>query len=816
MFRRQCFIYLQLLLGWATLVCFGGIGQFALAHAGPPRSRPLDDLGDGRPSQLLQSLTVVWIIPENPSRAGRQEQVGREEDSARPGPAAIVSADLRAPLPAWLERAGDCEPVPKPVWERLPVGRLLRSRDELYVGQTELHGLDDRLFWWVLLVVALAIVLAICWNRTPCRDSGAGTVAPHGGLGAERLDDETTRETARRFRAIFDQSLHLTGVMDPQGTLLDVNSPAAEFSGVSREELLHKPFWEGPWWRHDSAARSQVREAIARVAHDGEPVRFQTTHVDRDGRLHNIQFSLRAVRDDIGRIALLIAEGLDITDLKRSEQAAQDGREWYRSLFEGANDAIFLMEEDRFVDCNPRTQALFGGTREQILQLHPYDLSPEFQPDGRPSTQKALEKISAAYAGEPQSFEWRHYRIDGSLFDAAVTLNRVFLAGRPHLVAVVRDITGRKRADEALRNEMAFSQTLIHASPAFFVAIGADGRTRMMNPAMLNALGYTAEEVVGKDYMTTFVPDADRGALARIFEQLVVAGRPTLNENHIMTKDGRLLLVEWHGAPVFKGQELDYFFGVGIDITRRRQAEEEIRKLNAELEQRVRDRTAQLAAANAALNEFAYVVSHDLKAPLRAVSQLAQWVSEDYASVLDEEGKNRLKLINGRIARMYNLIDGILQYSRIGRVEEDRRPIDLDLLVREVIEALSPPAHVHVTVEGRLPVVVADRTQMTQVFQNLIGNAIKFINKPAGLVTVACEDAGDRWRFSVTDNGPGIDPKYHEKIFGIFQTLTPRDQQEGTGIGLTLVRRIVELYSGKVELESEVGKGSTFTFTLPK
>ena len=256
--------------------------------------------------------------------------------------------------------------------------------------------------------------------------------------------------------------------------------------------------------------------------------------------------------------------------------------------------------------------------------------------------------------------------------------------------------------------------------------------------------------------------------------------------------------------------------GAVMDITERKRAEEEVLRLNAELEQRVSDRTAELAVANNALNEFAYVVSHDLKAPLRAVNQLAHWISEDYASVLDAEGQSKLRLMNGRISRMYNLIDGILQYSRIGRVEEDRKPIDLDVVVREAIEALSPPAHIRVTVEGKLPVVTADQTRMEQVFQNLIGNAIKFMDKPEGLITVGCEDLGDRWRFRVTDNGPGIDSKYHEKVFGIFQTLVPRDQQESTGIGLALVRKIVEGYDGEVELQSEVGQGCTFTFTLPK
>lgn len=235
-----------------------------------------------------------------------------------------------------------------------------------------------------------------------------------------------------------------------------------------------------------------------------------------------------------------------------------------------------------------------------------------------------------------------------------------------------------------------------------------------------------------------------------------------------------------------------------------------------ELTRRVEQRTAELAAANTALNEFAYVVSHDLKAPLRAVGQLAHWISEDYAAALDDAGRQKLDLMRGRISRMYNLIDGILQYSRIGRVDEDRRPLDLDALVREVIESLSPPAHIRVTVESRLPVITADRVRMEQLFQNLISNAIKYMDKAEGVVSIGYEDL-DRFRqFWVKDNGPGIDPKYHQKVFGIFQTLASRDRQESTGIGLSLVKKIVETYGGKVELQSQVGQGCAFFFTLPR
>ena len=234
------------------------------------------------------------------------------------------------------------------------------------------------------------------------------------------------------------------------------------------------------------------------------------------------------------------------------------------------------------------------------------------------------------------------------------------------------------------------------------------------------------------------------------------------------------------------------------------------------LEQRVQERTAQLNSINRELQEFAYVVSHDLKAPLRAISQLTHWISEDYTGALDREGREMMGLILKRVKRMDGLIDGVLNYSRIGRIKERSETLDLKTLVGEIIENAMVPAHIRVIIEGELPVIQRDPIRMQQVFQNLIHNAITYSDKPEGIVKIDCDDQGAQWIFSVSDNGPGIDSQYHDKIFQIFQTLSPRDEHEASGVGLTLVKKIIEQYGGAIWLTSEPGRGSTFYFTLPK
>ncbi len=246
------------------------------------------------------------------------------------------------------------------------------------------------------------------------------------------------------------------------------------------------------------------------------------------------------------------------------------------------------------------------------------------------------------------------------------------------------------------------------------------------------------------------------------------------------------------------------------------QNQREIESLNINLEQRVEERTAELNRVNEELNNFAYVVSHDLKAPLRAINQLSSWVAEDYASLFDDEGKEQMALICGRATRMHEMIDGILQFSRIGRVKSDVEIVDLTVLINDVIQMIAPPENIKINIRTEFPVIKGERLRIYQVFQNLLDNAIKYNDKINGVIDLSCITKDGYWQVSVKDNGPGIAKKYQQKIFQLFQTLKPKDQSESTGVGLSLIEKSVTNWGGAIWVESETAEGCTFIFTIPK
>ena len=205
-----------------------------------------------------------------------------------------------------------------------------------------------------------------------------------------------------------------------------------------------------------------------------------------------------------------------------------------------------------------------------------------------------------------------------------------------------------------------------------------------------------------------------------------------------------------------------------------------------------------------------------MKAPLRAIGTLADWISTDYSDKLDETGKQQVRLMVKRAERMSELVDSILEYSEVGRVTKEKQKVELNTLIKDVILDIGPPNNMEITVIKELPTILCEKTRMRQVFQNLLSNAIKYMDKPKGQIDIDFSENDEFWKFSVADNGPGIESKYFEKIFKIFQTLAPRDELESTGIGLSVVKKIVEMYGGRVWVESEIGNGSTFFFTWPK
>ena len=238
---------------------------------------------------------------------------------------------------------------------------------------------------------------------------------------------------------------------------------------------------------------------------------------------------------------------------------------------------------------------------------------------------------------------------------------------------------------------------------------------------------------------------------------------------------------------------------------------------NQQLAQEVQERQKaeqNLETINQELKSFAYIVSHDLKAPLRGIRSLASWLIADYQDQLDEEGCENLRLLDQRVDRMRNLIDGILQYSRAGREQNPAELINLDTMVTEIIETLEVPSHITIERPRPLPEVLYDPVRMLQVIQNLLSNAVKYMDKDVGYIGVEFDEDPHAWTFRITDNGPGIPQEYHEKVFGVFQTLQARDSYESTGVGLAVVKKIVENAGGRIWIISEEGKGSTFCFTV--
>ena len=243
------------------------------------------------------------------------------------------------------------------------------------------------------------------------------------------------------------------------------------------------------------------------------------------------------------------------------------------------------------------------------------------------------------------------------------------------------------------------------------------------------------------------------------------------------------------------------------------------KRLIAEMEEshkNIQTYTRSVEKTNKELDSFAYIVSHDLKAPLRAINSLSSWIEDDLESVITDETKENFKLLHNRVERMEGLINGVLEYSRAGREDSPSIKINLREMITDVIFINDPPKNIRINIGGYMPVINSDKIKLQQVFANLISNAIKYNDKKEGIVNIICEQLLHDWKFTIADNGPGIEPQYRARVFDIFQTLQSKDKIDSTGIGLAIVKKIVEDSQGEIHIESNELGGASFIFTIPK
>jgi PAS domain S-box-containing protein len=502
-----------------------------------------------------------------------------------------------------------------------------------------------------------------------------------------------------------------------------------------------------------------------------------------------------------------------------------------RSLIEASLDPLVTISPaGKVTDVNRATELATGLTRNQLIGT---DFSDYFTEPAR--AREGYQKVIAE--GEVRDYPLTLRHVSGRTIDVLynATVYRNEAGDVQGVFAAARDVTDRKRMEEELRQASLYTRSLIEASLDPLVTISPEGKVTDVNRATELATGLTRNQLIGTDFSDYFTePQRAREGYQKVIAEGEVRDYP-LTLRHV---SGRTMDVLYN-ATVYRNEagEVQGVFAAARDITERKRTEQELEKYRQHLEELVGQRTAELETSNRQLQEeiaerkrvaedlarsnkdleqFAYVASHDLQEPLRIVSGYLQLIERRYKGKLAAEADEFINFAVDGAARMQSLIQDLLAYSRVGTQGRRFAPTDCENVFERAVGNLGRAvADSAATVtHDPLPTVLADATQLVQVFQNLIGNAIKFRGAEPPRIHVAARPQDGRWLFSVRDNGIGVEPQYAERIFVLFQRLHPRDKYPGTGIGLSVCQRIIERHGGRIWVESKPGEGSTFHFTL--
>ncbi|MBF0542406.1 MAG: response regulator [Nitrospirae bacterium] len=391
-----------------------------------------------------------------------------------------------------------------------------------------------------------------------------------------------------------------------------------------------------------------------------------------------------------------------------------------------------------------------------------------------------------------------------STYESAVKRNSDLTTAHLELKAFNETLEKKvvERTNELMTSELRYKALLESASDGILIADIETGLIRYGNQVICAMLGYTSEELLTMYIDQLHKKEDVQYSLSNYYAQ--VLGQKTAAHNiPCIRKDGKIIYADFNSTRTTIDDKVCTLSFVR-DVTDRVDTEKRLSKLHIEIKSAQKD-----------LSDFSYVMSHDLKTPLRAIVTLADWIETDYFEKT-EEGKEKLAMLVGRVRRIHDLIEGILKYSSVGQKREEKTPVDINQLISEVITIINPTGAVKITVAENMPTVVCEKSRIEEVFLSLLSNAVKYNDKPIPLINITYEDDGFFWKFGVRDNGKGIEEKYFKKIFQIFQTLKNKDELESIGVGLSLAQKIIELHGGRIWVESTINVGTTVYFTLTK